>query len=205
MADCEERSTPASSFYPVSPNKSKLVLAFGFTVALFLAGCTSVPRHQKGGGASQSLSPLSILRIPDARLDVPPPEPGPSQSLSQPENPEGESAQEITRTITTTSPDGSVVTTVERATTKLGGSQSLTDMIKEAVGADQLRALLLALIMAFTAFLCRHSWPFVAVALAVGAVVVAVFGIAYALAFGGIGLGAVVAYYIARAQLAPLS
>jgi predicted RND superfamily exporter protein len=173
-------------------------------IALLLAltGCNSIPRPQKGGSSGQSFPPIPASSFVATTQQS---APAPMQIMHQPENPEGVSTQLLHRTVTTTSPDGSVVTTVERAETTVGGSQDMAAIIKEAVGADQLRALLLALIMGFTAFLCRHPWPFVAVALAVGAVVVAVFGIAYALAFGGIGLGAVVAYYIARAQLAPLS
>lgn len=179
-------------------------IALALTV-IALTGCNSVPRHQKGGSSSQWFPSISAM-IPTTQMEAPPADPGtPMQSMQQPENPEGVSTQTLHRTITTTTPDGAVVTTVERAETTVGGSQDMVAMIKEAVGADQLRALLLALIMAFAAYLCRREWPFVAVALSVGAVVVAVFGITYALGFGGISLGAVVAYYIARARLAPAS
>lgn len=170
-----------------------------------LAGCSTVPRHQKGGSSGQSFPPVSSF-VPTFQRAAPPVEqPAPMQVMHQPENPEGVSTQSLHRTITTTAPDGSVVTTVERAETVVGGSQDLTAMIKEAVGVDQLRALLLALIMAFAAYFCRKEWPFVAVALGVGAVVVAVFGVTYAMIFGGVSIGAVISYYIVRAQLAPVS
>jgi hypothetical protein len=157
-------------------------------------GCSGVVKHQKGGRASQSLGvsipPMDYMGMP------------PEQFMEQPENPVGESRQAMARTVTTVDPASGVVTsTTEHAETTIGGSQDLAKIIKQKVGADHLRNLIAALLMAAVAWLCRREWPIVGVALGVGAVVVAFFGIAWAVGFAGFGLGAVVIYYAARSQI----
>jgi hypothetical protein len=174
---------------------------------LVLAGCkTGGPPHQKGGKAAQSLGPAPAMpqlhiahtapKLANPTFTVPP-----SQSMQQPENPLGESKQVLRRTITTTAPTGEVVTTVETAETVIGGSQSLADIAKQIMGAEHWRNMAVALLMAIVAWYARKDWPTVAVILAVGALVVALFGLKWALGFGAAGGGMVIGYYILRAQL----
>lgn len=163
-------------------------------VFLTLAGCSAVPKHQKGGWSNQSF-PLTPIDVATTPLPVPP-----MQSMSQPENPEGVSSQLLSRTITTTKPDGSVVTTVEKAETVVGGSQNMAEIVKEAVGADRLKALLVSFIMLAVAFYLRNEWKFVAGILTIGAAVVAVFGLAFAGWFGSAGIAIFVTYHIVKAQ-----
>lgn len=170
---------------------------FALAVSLACSGC-SVTRHQKPGRSSQ-LMPASIGLPADY------PAGWGMQEMTQPENPIGESRQNAERTTTTVDPKTGVVTvTTDKAETVIGGSQDLAAIIKEKVGADHLRNLVAALLMAVVAWCCRREWPIVAIALGVGAVVVAFFGLGWAIGFAGFSLGGVVIYYAARAKLAPI-
>jgi hypothetical protein len=174
---------------------------------LALTACKTFPPHQKGGNAAQSLGKAPAA--PRLIIDHPAPRPSeygfdpaiPSQSMQQPENPLGESKQILRRTITTTAPTGEVVTTVETAETVIGGSQSLADIAKQIMSADHWRNMAVALLMAIIAWYARKEWPTVATVLAVGALIVAFFGLKWALGFGAAGGGIVIGYYILRAQL----
>jgi hypothetical protein len=170
----------------------KVLLAV--SLLALLAGCaTKTPPHQKGGNAAQSLGsspPAPALVIEH-----------PAQSMQQPENPLGESKQVLHRTITTTAPTGEVVTTVERAETVIGGSQSLADIAKQIMGADHWRNMAVALLMGIVAWIMRREWPTIAGILAFGAIVVAFFGLQYALAFAGVGGGVFLGYHLLRSQL----
>jgi len=158
-----------------------LIAAFLFLACI---GCNTT-RHQKPGRSTQSLPPVATV-----------------QDMQQPENPTGESRQQAERSVTTIDPKTGVVTvTTDRAETVIGGSQDLAAIVREKVGADHLRNLSLALAMGLIAWILRREWPIVAGVLAVGAIIVAFFGIGWALGFGGFGLGALIAYYVARSQL----
>jgi hypothetical protein len=167
---------------------------------LFGGGCkTAPPSHQKGGSTMQSLSHLLSA---DQEYSVPAPLPNaPTQILQQPENPEGTSVQSLVRTTTTTQPDGSVTTTTERAETSIGGSQDLADIIKEYLGAEYMKRLSIALIMALIAFKVRREWPMIAGVLAIGALIVAYFGLAYVVAISSAAGGLFVAYYVVKSKL----
>ena len=123
------------------------------------------------------------------------------QVFWQPENPEGPSIQKLVRTITTTAPTGEVVTTVERAETQVGGSQSLADIAKEIMGAEHWRNMAVALLMGIIAWIMRREWPTIAGILAFGAIVVAFFGLQWALAFAGVGGGIFIGYHLLKSQL----
>lgn len=173
-----------------------LVLA----IVWFLSGCGApVQRHQRGGASAQTLgAPALDVGRPLAGAPI---TGAPRQSMTQPENPEGQSQQEMSRTTTTTHADGSVTTTREVAKTVIGGSQSLTDILKAYAAGEYMRRIAIALIMGLVAWLMRKEWPLIAGVLAIGALVVAFFGPGYALAFAGAGAGIYVAYHVVRAQL----
>ena len=148
---------------------------------LALTGCKSTPRHQRGG--SSEITPAAAV-------------------LRQPENPEGTSSQQVERTITTIHPTTGVVTiSREAAATSIGGSQSLTDIIKQSVGAENLRNSILALALAFTAFFVRREWPMIAAILCGGAVFVALFGYVALLVTLGVSGGIFIAYQILSARM----
>lgn len=176
---------------------SALVLLAVLFLAL-LAGCSSAPRHQRGGAASQSLG-LSAPVTPRS-LAQPGASPvaaaAPAQTLVQPENPEGESMQELRETVTTTTPAGDVVTTVRTARTVIGGSQDLAEMVKAYAASEYTRRLALALVLAVVAFAVRRDWPSLQWVLGGGAVLVAFCGLGWALAVLGAGGGVVLAYYL---------
>lgn len=145
---------------------------------------------------------LSHLLSADQEYSVPAPlSNAPTQMLQQPENPEGASVQSLVRTTTTTQPDGSVTTTIERAETSIGGSQDLADIMKEYLGAEYMKRLSIALIMALIAFKVRREWPIIAGVLAIGALIVAYFGLAYVVAISGAAGGLFVAYYVVKSKL----
>ena len=178
---------------PITLRSALAIVALGVVLTLLpllLGGCAPVQRHQRGGGSSQSLG--------DAR---PAPVIAPYQAMQQPENPEGQSLQELTRTVTTTHADGSVTTTREVARTVIGGSQRLADILKEYAKGEYMRRIALALIMGLIAWLLRKEWPLVAGVLGIGALVVAFFGPGWALAFAGAGAGIYVTYYIVSARI----
>ena len=182
---------------------SALVLLAVLFLAL-LAGCASAPRHQRGGAASQSLG-LSPAVTPRS-LPLPGASPvaqsaAPAQTLVQPENPEGESMQELRETVTTTTPAGDVVTTVRTARTVIGGSQSLTDIMRAYAASEYTRRLALALVLAVVAFAVRRDWPSLQWVFGLGAVIVAFYGLAAVLAVAGAAGGIVVAYYIVSARI----
>jgi hypothetical protein len=174
-----------------------------------LVGCATSkpPPHQKGGSAAQSLGPapaMPRLNIPTAQPKLADPVfhvPVAGQAMQQPENPLGESKQVLHRTITTTAPTGEVVTTVERAETVIGGSQSLADIAKQIMGAEHWKNMAVALLMGIIAWIMRKEWPTVAGILALGAIVVAFFGLQWALGFAGIGGGIFIGYHLLKSQL----
>jgi len=183
--------------------------AVALAACLMLAGCLTSkgPPHQKGGATAQSLGPAPAMpklnmrtaqpQLADSAFVVP----VAGQAMQQPENPLGESKQVLHRTITTTAPTGEVVTTVERAETVIGGSQSLADIAKQIMGADHWRNMAVALLMGIIAWIMRREWPTIAGILALGAIVVAFFGLQWALGFAGIGGGIFVGYHLLRSQL----
>jgi hypothetical protein len=163
-----------------------------------LTGCPTAPRHQKGGGGAQTLGPAPM---PPTLVQVQPRAVAlkgdtAQQVFWQPENPEGPSVQKLVRTITTTAPTGEVVTTVERAETQVGGSQSLADIAKQVMGAEHWKNMAVALLMAGIAWALRKQWPTPAGVLALGAIIVAFFGIKWALAVGGLSAGVFLGYHL---------
>ncbi len=177
-----------------------LILAVVFLAAL--AGCSSAPRHQRGGSTAQTLG-FSVTPRPSAQ-------PGQShapvmQTLTQPENPEGESMQEMRETTTTTAPTGEVVTVVKSARTVIGGSQDFADIMKAYAASEYTRRIALALILAVIAFAVRREWPSLQWVFGLGAVAVAFFGPLVVLSVAGLGVGIVGAYYIVSAKVAPLA
>lgn len=176
---------------------SALVLLAVLWLAL-LAGCATAPRHQRGGAASQSLGHSATVtpRMPSSPGASPAAPAGPAQTLVQPENPEGESMQEMRETVTTTTPAGDVVTTVRTARTVIGGSQSLSDIMKAYAASEYTRRLALALVLAVVAFAVRKDWPSLQWVFGGGAVLVAFCGLGWALAILGAGGGVVLAYYL---------
>lgn len=171
-----------------------LICAFALLVLFALPGC-SVTRHQKGGKAGQSLSsPVPVFAAP---IHIPA-----SQTIEQPENPQGESRQNLARVVTTVDPVSGVITsTSEKAETTIGGSQDLAKIVKEKVGADHLRNLAAALCMGLVAWLMRREWPYLAGALGIGAVFTAFFGLWIALGFAGFVGGGMFVYFAARARI----
>lgn len=171
-----------------------------------LTGCARTPCHQKGGTIAQSLG--WSLAPPGLGALTPPPPASPSmggaQSLTQPENPQGESMQELRET-TTTTPTGEVVTVVRSARTVIGGSQDLADMIKAYAASEYMRRLALALILAVMAFAVRREWPSLQWVFGLGAVAVAFFGPVAVLTVAGLGAGILAAYYIVSAKFAALA
>lgn len=182
---------------PVAALILDLVLIIGLGVFLLaaVAGCKTAPRHQRGGSASQS---LGVTRPASPALEQS------QQTLTQPENPEGESEQELTETTTTTAPSGEVVTVVKRARTVIGGSQDFADIVKEYAASEYARRIALALVLGVIAFAARKEWPSLQWVFGVGAVAVAFFGPALVLAVSGVGVGIIVAYYIVSARFAVL-
>lgn len=173
-------------------------------IVCLLTGCSSPPRHQRGGRAAQSLGftpPVTPRSQPAAGASPIPA----SQTLTQPENPEGESVQEIRETTTTTTPAGEVVTVVKSARTVIGGSQDLADIMQEYAASEYARRIALALILGVIAFAVRREWPSLQWVFGVGAVAVAFFGPFAVLAVAGLGTGIVLAYYIVSAKLAALA
>jgi hypothetical protein len=155
-----------------------------------LAGCaTKTPPHQKGGTTAQSLGPAPTM--PKLKMTTAQPQladsafvvPVAGQAMQQPENPLGESKQVLHRTITTTAPTGEVV------------------IAKQVMGADHWRNMAVALLMGIVAWIMRREWPTIAGILAFGAIVVAFFGLQWALAFAGIGGGVFLGYHLLRSQL----
>lgn len=179
---------------------SALVLLL-ILVAVLAAGCASQPRHQRGGSAAQSLG-FSFSPPP---APAPAAQPAPAvQVLTQPENPDGESMQEIRETTTTTTPTGDVVTVVKSARTVIGGSQSLAEIAKAYASSEYTRRLALALVLAVVAFAVRREWPSLQWVFGGGAVLVAFCGLGWALAVLGAGGGMVLAYYVTTLKVGPV-
>lgn len=176
---------------------------------LSVSGCARSPRHQKGGTIAQSLGWSSQLgnpgSAPTPQSPLASPLLGGAQSLTQPENPQGESMQELRETTTTTTPAGDVVTVVKSARTVIGGSQDLADIMKAYAASEYMRRIALALILAVVAFAVRRDWPSLQWVFGLGAVAVAFFGPLAVLAVAGIGAGIIAAYYIVSAKLAALA
>ena len=172
-----------------------LIVGLGLFFLACLPGCSAQPRHQRGGRTAQTLG----VTFQDVRA------PGVSQlpavqTLTQPENPEGESLQELTETTTTTAPSGEVVTVVKRARTVIGGSQDLADILQEYAATEYARRIALALILGVVAFAVRKEWPSLQWVFGLGAVAVAFFGPLAVLGVAGAAGGLIAAYYIVSAR-----
>ena len=179
-----------------------LIVGLGFVFLVSLSGCQMAPRHQRGGRTAQTLG-FSVTAPATSQ-------PGTShlpavQTLTQPENPEGESLQELTETTTTTAPSGEVVTVVKRARTVIGGSQRLADILKEYASTEYARRIALALVLGVVAFAVRKEWPSLQWVFGIGAVAVAFFGPLAVLGVAGAAGGLIVAYYIVTARLAAVA
>lgn len=160
-------------------------------LACILFGCKTAPRYQKGGVSSQSFPQTST-----APALSPAPEGNQTQTLAQPENAQGQSKQTMTEERTIVHLDGTVERTKRTAGTVLGGSQSLTDILKTYYDDEYSKRLILALLMGGAAWYFRTEWPVKAGILAIGAILTAFFGpIASALTAAVCG-GIFVAYHV---------
>jgi hypothetical protein len=163
-------------------------------------GCKSgSPRYQKGGTTVQSFpATVATALAPAAPVE------GQSQSLAQPENAQGNSKQDMTEEKTVVHPDGTVEQTRRTAGTVIGGSQSLTDILKVYGESKYFQRLALAVMLGMAAWYFRIEWPVVASALALGAILTAFFGpIASAIA-AAVCAGLFIAYHVLKAQI-PIS
>ena len=150
-----------------------LILVTLVLVAAF--GCANNGATRvKGGGSSQEFPASDNFGMPaPADASEPASAPAVRQSLAQPENPEGESRQKMSEERTEVRPDGTVIRTVRHASTELGGSQDLAEILKEYAGTEYTRRLLLALLLGAVAWTARREWPVAAGLLAAGAVATA--------------------------------
>jgi hypothetical protein len=80
-------------------------------VCLLLAGCVAVPSPPKGGSSDQSIPPAGLV-------------PAATQSMRQPDAPEGRSKQELLDREVEHRADGVVVIRERHATTELGGTHA---------------------------------------------------------------------------------
>ena len=161
-------------------------------------GCARPTAHQKGGKIAQSLGEPAysdVLPRPAVAPAVP------SQSLVQPENPAGESRQSISETTTTTKPDGTVVTTVKKADSVIGGSQDLADIIGAYMKGEYMRRLMIALGLAVLAWKLKEEWPVVAVILGSGAAAVVILGEIWTLVAACLAGGVFIAYHALKPRL----
>ena len=185
---------------------ARLIIAVTL-LAVLLFGCTVAPRYQKGGTIRQSFPALAAVAEP-APVPVPEPSPAPaapaeglSQSLTQPENAQGSSTQDMVEERTVMRPDGTVERTKRHAATVIGGSQSLTDILKTVYSAEYAKRMLLALMMGIAAWYFRTEWPVKAGILAVGAVLTAFFGPIASVITGAVCGGIFIAYHVLKTRI----
>lgn len=163
-------------------------------------GCKSgSPRYQKGGTTVQSFPPAPATSLAPAA-----PVEGQTQSLAQPENAQGQSKQDMTEEKTVVHPDGTVERTRRTAGTVIGGSQSLTDILKVYGESKYFQRLALAALLGMAAWYYRLEWPVVASTLALGAILTAFFGPVAAAISAAVCAGLFVAYHVLKAQI-PIS
>ena len=174
-------------------------LALIITILLVsVFGCKTAPRYQKGGNTSQT--------FPSAPALAPVTEPAPagsgvSQTLTQPENAQGQSKQDMVEEKTVVRPDGTVERTRRSAGTVIGGSQSLTDILKTYYDDEYSKRMILALLLGVAAWYLRTEWPVKAGVCAVGAVLTAFFGPIAAACTALFCGGIFVAYHVLKSRI----
>lgn len=156
---------------------------------------------QRGGGTSQGFVTDGDFGVPAPPDVAPAPSMGMKQSLAQPENPEGESRQTMSEERTEVRPDGTVVRTVRKASTELGGSQDVADILKAYASGEYAKRMLLALFLGALAWFGRREWPVAAGVLAAGAVATAFFGPVAALCAVVFAGGLWVAYHVLKSRI----
>jgi hypothetical protein len=115
-------------------------------IALMLTGCKTT---QTGGSAVQQI-PTPV-----------------TQMLVQPENPEGPSNQQFVRV--TQQPDGTIIT--ERATTQLGGSQSMADILKASGISWTIKGVLTGIVLLLAGIVAvARGWPVTGLWVGIGGV-----------------------------------
>lgn len=170
-------------------------------IAVILFGCKTSPRYQKGGTTTQSFPALSAPMQVSQPAPAPAPAEGQSQTLAQPENAQGPSKQDMVEERTVMHPDGSVERTKRTAATVIGGSQSLTDILKTYYDDQYTRRLVLAILLGLAAWYLRNEWPVKAGVLAAGAVLTAFFGPVAAAIAASICAGIFVAYHVLKSRI----
>lgn len=174
-----------------------VILVTVILVAAFGCANPKAAKH-KGGATSQEF-------VTDANWGMPAPadavEPAVRQTLAQPENPEGESKQNMSEERTEVRPDGTVIRTVRHAATELGGSQSVADILKAYASGEYAKRLLLAILLGAVAWSCRLQWPVASGLLAAGAVATAFFGPIAALAAACLSAGVWVGYQVLKSRI----
>lgn len=175
-------------------------LALVVTILLVsVFGCKSAPRYQKGGNTTQSFPPPAEQFLPGA---APVAEgSGMSQTLGQPENAQGQSKQDMVEEKTVVRPDGTVERTRRSAGTVIGGSQSLTDILKTYYDDEYSKRMILALLLGVAAWYLRTEWPVKAGVCAVGAVLTAFFGPIAAACTALFCGGIFVAYHVLKSRI----
>ena len=113
------------------------------TIALiFLVGCAARPNHQKGGEASFSAPQLI------------------SQSIKQPENPEGVSKQHFEERKTIHHPDGIIEIIERRSKSEIGGSQDFAKIMREWARVDIMRKIGVSFLLFVIGFvMLTKGWP----------------------------------------------
>lgn len=177
-----------------------LVLATAILVALF--GCARLPAPVKGGASTQGFADVSGwgMPTPAAPADAPAPR-GVSQGMSQPDNPQGSSRQNMSEERTEVKPDGTVVRVVRRASTELGGAQDVADILKAYASGEYAKRMLLALFLGAAAWFLRLEWPVAAGVLAAGAVATAFFGPVAALVAACLAGGLWIAWHVLKSRI----
>jgi hypothetical protein len=167
-----------------------IAFALVLTTLLFAVGCggRAMLAKTKGGGSEQGFP---------APADVP----GMSQRLEQPENPEGKSAQTMAEERTEIRPDGTVIRTVRTASTELGGSQDVADILRAYLGGEHFKRVALGLLLGLLAWLGRREWPVAAGVLALGAVATAFFGLPAVLISASMAGGLWLAWHILKSRV----
>jgi hypothetical protein len=141
-----------------------------------LAGCSTPPKNQKGGNASTVIN-------------------GTSQSMTQPENPDGKSAQTWEERRTLHRPDGIIEIFERKASTEIGGAQDFAKIMKAWASAQILQKIAVAfglLVFGFT--LIYKGWPFVGGAFLAGGITALITLWWVGVLVAAIGVGAVYGY-----------
>jgi hypothetical protein len=116
-------------------------------VCLLLAGCVAVPSPPKGGSSDQSIPPAGLV-------------PAATQSMRQPDAPEGRSKQELLDREVEHRADGVVVIRERHATTELGGTQDWAQIVREYGEINKLRGMLLGMALLIGAVVAwARGWP----------------------------------------------